>query len=559
MTLDNGLALLGGLALFLYGMQMMSSGLEAAAGNRIKHIFEKLTSNPILGVAVGALITALIQSSSGTTVMVVGFVNSGMMTLNQAVWIIMGANIGTTITAQLIALDIARFAPLFAIIGVVMIVFIKAPKVHRVGQIVAGMGVLFMGMKMMSAAVSPLREIPEFIDLMTRFSNPLFGLLAGMLFTAVIQSSAASIGILQALASSGVIGLPSAVYVLFGQNIGTCITAVLASFGTSRNAKRTTIIHVLFNVIGAAIFTVICMVTPFTAWMQSLNPANPAAQIANVHTIFNLATTAVLLPFGGLLARMSVKLLPDKAHESSGEMHLQYLSPAAMKTDGQIGSIAIVISQLTREISRMLDMARANVFMAFVAVEEGNPKLLKKIGENEDYVDFLNKEISRYISNMMTLEMPEQDSQTINAYFKISSDIERISDHADNLANYAAILEADNTNLSAKATDEVRRMKDISMSAMRLLGADAEFSGSRLETMQTLEKKMDEMSTQYRTNQMQRMKSGDCSGEACVIYAEMLTDFERIGDHIMNIVEEYEKFSTPQEIPKLSEAITTYA
>ena len=262
MKLTDLFGLLGGLALFLYGMQMMSGGLEAAAGNKMKKILEKLTANRFLGVLVGAGITAVIQSSSATTVMVVGFVNSGMMTLRQAVWIIMGANIGTTITGQLIALDIGQLAPLIAFLGVALIVFIKNQKVHNYGLIVAGLGILFIGMEMMSGSMEPLREMPAFVDLMTKFSNPVLGILAGMIFTAVIQSSSASVGILQSLAKTGLIALPNAVYVLFGQNIGTCITAVLASIGTSRSAKRTTIIHLMFNLIGTTIFTVVCILTP---------------------------------------------------------------------------------------------------------------------------------------------------------------------------------------------------------------------------------------------------------------------------------------------------------
>ncbi|WP_368248065.1 Na/Pi cotransporter family protein, partial [Intestinimonas butyriciproducens] len=293
MDITNILGLLGGLALFLHGMQMMSSGLEAAAGNRMKGILEKLTANRLLGILVGAVITAVIQSSSATTVMVVGFVNSGMMTLRQAVWIIMGANIGTTITGQLIALDVGVLAPLFAFIGVAMMVFLKKPQSHHFGSIIGGLGVLFIGMDMMSASMAPLREMPGFVSLMTTFSNPVIGILAGALFTAVIQSSSASVGILQALANSGVIGLPSAVYVLFGQNIGTCITAVLASIGTSRNAKRATIIHLMFNVIGTILFTVLCILTPLVGVVQGITPTNPAAQIANMHTIFNIVTTLI--------------------------------------------------------------------------------------------------------------------------------------------------------------------------------------------------------------------------------------------------------------------------
>ena len=297
------LGLLGGLALFLYGMQMMSTNLEAAAGNKMKQILERLTSNRFLGVLVGAVITALIQSSSATTVMVVGFVNSGLMTLNQAVWVIMGANIGTTITGQLIALDVGALAPLIAFVGVAILVFVKNKKIQHIAGIVAGIGVLFIGMDMMSSAMSPLREEPQFVEMMTKFSNPLLGILVGAGFTALIQSSSASVGILQALAMSGVIDLYSAVFVLFGQNIGTCITAVLASIGTTRNAKRATAIHLLFNLIGTVVFVVLSLVTPFTDVMISLAPGNPMAQIANVHTVFNLGTSLLLLPFGSVLLR----------------------------------------------------------------------------------------------------------------------------------------------------------------------------------------------------------------------------------------------------------------
>ena len=294
MGITEILGLLGGLALFLYGMQMMSNGLEDAAGNKMKSILEKLTANRFLGVAVGAGITAVIQSSSATTVMVVGFVNSGMMTLNQAVWIIMGANIGTTITGQLIALDVGMMAPLFAFIGVAMIVFLKNPKAHHIGKILAGLGVLFIGMEMMGEAMYPLRESEAFISLMTKFSNPLLGILAGAAFTAVIQSSSASVGILQALASGGLIPFSSSVFVLFGQNIGTCITAVLASIGTSRSAKRTTIIHLMFNVIGTTVFTILCICFPLADLVASFTPNAPAAQIANMHTTFNIVTTCLI-------------------------------------------------------------------------------------------------------------------------------------------------------------------------------------------------------------------------------------------------------------------------
>lgn len=311
MKLTNIFSMLGGLALFLYGMNMMSNGLELAAGNKMKTILEKLTSNRILGVLVGALVTAIIQSSSATTVMVVGFVNSGLMSLTSAVWVIMGANIGTTITGQLIAIDITAIAPLIAFIGVAMIVFFKSKKLDAFGSVIGGLGILFIGMETMSNAMVPLRTMPEFVGLISKFQNPFIGILVGALFTALIQSSSASVGILQALAKSGVMTLSSSIYVLFGQNIGTCITSVLASIGTSKNAKRTTIIHLTFNIIGTVIFVSISMLFPFAHLVESITPNNVAAQIANVHTIFNVATTLLLLPIGTKLVDLAKMILPD--------------------------------------------------------------------------------------------------------------------------------------------------------------------------------------------------------------------------------------------------------
>ena len=298
MEYRNFFALLGGLALFLYGMHQMSEGLNAAAGEKMKQILERLTKNRFLGVGVGAAVTAVIQSSSATTVMVVGFVNSGMMTLRQAVWIIMGANIGTTITGQLIALDAGAVAPLLAFLGVVLILFAGKDRIRYTGEIVAGLGILFIGMDMMGEAMQPLCDSQVFLQAMTKYEHPLLGILAGAAFTAAIQSSSASVGILQTLAQGGAVSFVGAVYVLFGQNIGTCITAVLAAIGTGRNAKRTTIIH------------------PLVSLVAQLTPGRPAAQIANMHTIFNIGTTLLLLPAGNLLAGMAEHLLPDKKSES---------------------------------------------------------------------------------------------------------------------------------------------------------------------------------------------------------------------------------------------------
>lgn len=540
MKLTDLIGLLGGLGLFLYGMQMMSNGLEAAAGNRMKKILEKLTANRFLGVVVGAVITAVIQSSSATTVMVVGFVNSGMMTLQQAVWIIMGANVGTTITGQLIALDVGAIAPLFAFIGVAFIVFLKNEKLHHYGKIIAGLGILFIGMDMMSAAMVPLRESETFVNIITRFSNPVLGILAGAIFTAIIQSSSASVGILQALASSGVIGLPQAVYVLFGQNIGTCITAVLASIGTSRVAKRTTIIHLLFNIIGTTLFTIICILTPFTTLVEGFTPNNVSAQIANMHTIFNITTTILLIPFGTYLAKLATRILPDLPEERDDVMHLEYIQPfipIENRGETKIGISAIAITAIRNELIRMTQMTRENVGLSFDAVHDNNLALVEDVRNREEYIDYLNKEISKYISRMLVKERNSKDSQYMSALFKVCGNLERIGDHAMNICEYTNMIKEKQITFSKEVMVQIEQMKEVCCDALDLL-LDNQANSENLHSIESIEQKIDDMTESFRQGQIDRMQTGKCSDEGCVLYSEMLTDFERIGDHILNIGQE---------------------
>lgn len=535
MSITNFLSLLGGLALFLYGMQMMSNGLEAAAGDRMKEILEKLTSNRILGVLVGAGITAVIQSSSATTVMVVGFVNAGMMSLQQAVWIIMGANIGTTITGQLIALDIGAIAPLIAFIGVAMVVFVKKPMAHHVGTIFAGLGVLFIGMEMMSNAMLPLREEPAFIELMTSFSNPLLGILAGALFTAIIQSSSASVGILQALARSGLIGLDGAVYVLFGQNIGTCITAVLASIGTGREAKQTTVIHLTFNLIGTAIFTTVCVLTAHTAFsltdlVASWTPGSPDAQIANMHTMFNVVTTLILLPFGTYLAAFAQKVLPYK-EEKTSEV-LQYLKPLLSSTRS-LGTSAISVQQVDEEINHMLSLAYENVEQGFGQLLKYDKKIGEEILKREETVDTLNREIADYITNALSMELNNDTSAALSIYYHQITDIERISDYAVKMENYSK------DRLQARLNEEERD----TISSMHSMCMEMYDARHDIQKSETLRRQSEDVCVNLRKRQMQRMKEKSISSEISMMFSQLLTDFERINGHALNIAEDYEIIS----------------
>ncbi len=543
MEITGILGLLGGLALFLYGMQMMSNGLEDAAGNRMKTILEKLTSNRILGVIVGAGITAVIQSSSATTVMAVGFVNSGLMTLRQAVWIIMGANIGTTITGQLIALDMDFLAPLFAFTGVSMLVFIKNAKSHHIGKILAGFGILFIGMDIMSESMYPLRESEAFISLMTKFSNPLIAILIGALFTAVIQSSSASIGILQALATAQLIGFESAVFILFGQNIGTCITAVLASIGTNRSAKRTTVIHLLFNVIGTVVFTTLTLTLPLTDWVATITPDNISKQIANMHTIFNISTTILLLPFGTFLASIAEKILTDLPEQHTGVSMLPSLSEEFRIKGFQLGAVATHTDALKKEIARITELAGKNTKDAFNVVITGDGKNLENIVKNEGTIDALNKEISQYISKILVRNNDKQSVADIEQYFLITGNAERIGDHAANIAGYYNVINEKNIIFSNEAKEELIGMRDIIENALTHAVNKTQNTEEWMGEIVKTEQKIDDMTNAYREKHLARMREGGCSEEACILYSELLTDFERIGDHILNIAQAYSKIN----------------
>lgn len=532
------LGLCSGMALFLYSVKITSGSLQAIAGDKLKNVLAKLTGNRIMGVAVGAGITALIQSSTATSVMAVGFVNAGLMNLYQALWVIMGANIGTNITAQLIAFDVGAVAPIVALLGTFFCLLTKDKKLRSIGEAVAGLGFIFVAMSLMKESMAPLSEMDIVKEIFSSINNPFVGIIVGIIFVVIIQSSAAGVGVLQAMAMSAsgaqLMSLDQAMFIIFGLNIGTCVTAVFASIGGSRNATRAGMLHMMFNVIGTAIFTAAYYVLPIADWVRALSPNDVARQFANMHLVFNLASTVILLPFGKLIVKLVKLMVPDKKGGDDSVQYLKYLNPSMLSNNEQVGT-EVLIRALCNEISRMLEMAGSNVQRSIEAVLDNSEKTQTVINDTEEYVDYLNKEISYYISHAMVFDMSEKHAVAMSALFKITGNIERMGDHATNISGYADLLESKGLKLSEKARAEVSQMVATTKDAYNiLLGSKP---GSVHIKMAQMEQKIDDMTEDYREHQLERLKSGVCSGDACVIYSEMLTDFERLGDHMLNIAE----------------------
>lgn len=532
------LGLCSGMALFLYSVKITSGSLQAIAGEKLKSVLAKLTGNRIMGVLVGAGITALIQSSTATSVMSVGFVNAGLMNLYQALWVIMGANIGTNITAQLIAFDVGAIAPIVALLGTFFCLLTKDKKLRSIGEAVAGLGFIFVAMSLMKESMAPLSEMDIVKEIFASINNPFVGIIVGIIFVIIIQSSAAGVGVLQAMAMSAsgaqLMSLDQAMFIIFGLNIGTCVTAVFASIGGSRNATRAGMLHMMFNVIGTAIFTAAYYALPVAEWVRALSPNDVARQFANMHLVFNLASTIILLPFGKFIVKLVKLMVPDKKGGDDSVQYLKYLNPSMLSNNEQVGT-EVLIGALCNEISRMLEMAGNNVQRSIEAVLDNSEKTQNTINDTEEYVDYLNKEISYYISHAMVFDMSEKHAVAMSALFKITGNIERMGDHATNISGYANLLESKGLKLSDKARAEVSQMAATTKDAYNiLLGSKP---GSVHIKMAQMEQKIDDMTEDYREHQLERLKSGVCSGDACVIYSEMLTDFERLGDHMLNIAE----------------------
>ncbi|MDR1619719.1 MAG: Na/Pi cotransporter family protein [Clostridiales bacterium] len=534
MKLTDIMGLLGGLALFLYGMRLMGEGLELLAGAKLKAILEKLTKNRLMTMLVGLTVTALIQSSNAVTAMAVSFVNLGVLEFTSAIGVIMGSNIGTTVTGQLIAVNFSAIAPLFALVGVVLFLFTKKAKSHYAGQVLAGFGILFIGMTTMSTSMVPLREVAWFRDTMTSFTNPLLGILVGAVFTLLIQSSSASVGVLQALASQRLISLNSAIYVICGQNIGCTIAAVMAAIGGTKNAKRTALVHVLFNVTGTILFVAATRLLPIISWMEALTPDNGMAQIANAHTIFNIATTLLLLPCSNLLARVATILIPGEDKKKGPQ--LAYIKD--ISTSGSFGASTIAIEQVEHETTRMFTLASDNLHAALKAFLDERSGDLETIYKNEEIIDFLNKEITRALVRINSMELTHSDAKRMSAMYHIISDIERIGDHAENIADYAKFIRERGTRFSAEASDELRELSREVYAMMDWTYAHFQSPTDELfQQIDNLEERIDDTVDQLQNNHIARLEADKCSADLGMIFVEILTDLERISDHALNIAQ----------------------
>lgn len=526
--------LLGGLGLFLYGMKMMGDGLENAAGDKLKGIFDRITSNPIKGVLTGTIVTAIIQSSSATTVMIVGFVNAGLMNLYQATSVIMGANIGTTITAQLITFKFDAFAPIFLAIGAAMILFCNKRKVKEIGQIILGFGVLFLGLKLMSGAMSPLKESVFFTNLILKLEgHTILGLLIGMMMTAVLQSSSASTGILVALASTGSLPLTVAIPILLGNNIGTCVTALISSIGTSITAKKAAVIHLLFNLIGAIIFLVI-PVTLLANIVLAISPKVGAEaiprQIANAHTLFNLVNTILLLPLIKYLVAFVNKIIPgEDEKEVPG---VKYIDERLLETP------AIAFGQTTNEVVRMAEKAKENLKVAMNSFLQGDEELIKLAYDNEKTINLLEHDITRYLVKLSNSDLGDEQRAELAAYFHVVNDIERIGDHAENIADLASERITKGLTFSPEALNEIKGMFDYTVSAVEMsIDCFKNYNRDKAASIRGIEDRIDSLEKELRASHVKRLNTGVCNAVVGTIFLDLISNLERIGDHSVNIAE----------------------
>ena len=535
---------IGGLGLFLYGMNIMADGLQRSAGGKLKDLMGFLTRNRFVAVLMGAGITALIQSSSATTVMVVGFVNAGMLSLSQAVGVIMGANIGTTITAWIVSLNewgsVLKpefFAPLVVGVGAIMFLFAKSERKKKIGEIMAGFGILFIGLSFMSGSIAPYKDAPVFSEAFRVLGrNPILAVVAGAVVTAIIQSSSASVGILQTLAMNGIVNWQSAVFITLGQNIGTCVTAILSSTGTGKNAKRASVIHLLFNMIGSIWFGIVMFII-FRFQNDWASATINSVQISIFHTVFNVLNTLVLFPFGDVLVKLSIRLIPDSPEQNVAEDTIE--SQVARRLDRRIlNNPTFAIETAIGEVLYMGEITRQNLVLAIEAVAENSKEKIQQVFRTEETVNQLEKLLTSFLVEVDNLSLTEAQHLKIKNLFYTVSDIERIGDHSENIAELADSKRKDKIQFSEKGN---RDLEKIYTAAVKTLDAslEARRQGSLVSVQhaQEAEKTVDKMEKELRDKHIQRLSKGKCAPESGVIFLDILSNLERIADHADNIAE----------------------
>lgn len=548
MDIFGVLSLIGGLAIFLYGMDLLGEGLTGASGGKLEKILEKLTSSPIKAVLLGAGVTAVIQSSSATTVMVVGFVNSGIMKLSQAVGVIMGANIGTTITSWILSLTgiessnifisllkPTSFSPVLAAVGIVFLMFLKKESLKNPGKIMIGFALLMYGMDAMSSSVAPLAEVPQFASILTAFSNPVLGMLAGMLFTAVIQSSSASVGILQALCSTGILSYATALPIIMGQNIGTCVTALLSSIGATKNGKRAAIIHLYFNVIGTVTFMIVFYALNAVIHFSFLNLTAQEFGIAVIHTTFNIVTTAYLLPLRKVLEKLAyatIKLDDDEKRIMDSRSGNEF----ALLDDRFLEAPSLAVEHCKQVINKMADISRESLFISMSLIGGYDEEQALRVGELETRADKYEDALGTYIMKISTKNLKKEDSEMLNVMLHCIGDFERISDYACNLCDSARELQQKNMQFSPKAETEL----DILSSAVREavdISFDAFKSNNKNEAdkVEPLEELIDTLSVELKARHIRRLREGKCTIELGFAHSDILNNLERVADHCSNI------------------------
>ena len=525
-------SLVGGLGLFLYGMKLMSEGLEKSAGAKMRGILEFFTKNRFIGMLVGILFTAVVQSSSATTVMVVSFVNSGLMTLLQATGVILGANIGTTVTSQLIAFNLSEVAPLFVMIGVIMVMFCKKIGVKRAGEVVLGFGILFMGLSGMSSAMSTLRESPYIVEILGSLDNAFMGVLVGFVITAILQSSSATVGIVLLMASQGLLQFNICFFLILGCNMGSCVSALLASLGGKKDAKRAAWIHFLFNIIGSTIiFTVLMLaVDPIAATILKMSGGNIARGVANAHTLIKVVEVILLFPFMGYVVKLTYKIVPGTDREAEDEFALKYIGNSNMIVANTAISTAIL------EIEHMGQMAKDNLEESMDALINRKEEKIATVYRREKYINFLNKKITDYLVKVNELDIPLEDKKILGGLFHVVNDIERIGDHAENFADSAQNAIQENLDVSEKGRKE---LEDMTESVLKILDYSIEmFSKKNQEHMQEileLEDMIDIKERKYQRKHVKRLTKNECTPEAGMVFSDTVSGLERIADHATNI------------------------